>query len=368
MVRWCLTIVCLGNMGDDSGLHVVPAPVDGVADAIEVDPELLQDRWLEEFLVSQRSRGFSETTVVGAAASLDRVLSSHERFIWEFTAEDIDALLVGWTSAGMAASTRRSRLNDVLSFHRFLRVRKSAEVQARFGLRITDPIDEFNSLVHVSDETPAARVPPSARFLEEFFAALRERIESARKYAPAARDYAVFRAMYWTGLRCSEFIALDVGDLHWDRGPFGKVHVRLGKGARTSGPRPRWVPMLDGVDELLRWYLDDVRPLFSPVCDALWVVQDGTRMTVSTLQNRLTLLTDHVGVDRFSPHDLRRACATHNYERGVDLVAIQQMLGHWHIGTTMRYVAPSSTFIENSYRSAISTTIAELNHGPSKEH
>ncbi|MGO9293565.1 MAG: tyrosine-type recombinase/integrase, partial [Streptosporangiaceae bacterium] len=33
--------------------------------------------------------------------------------------------------------------------------------------------------------------------------------------------------------------------------------------------------------------------------------------------------------DRFSPHALRRACATHNYERGVDLVAIQQMLGHY---------------------------------------
>ena len=34
--------------------------------------------------------------------------------------------------------------------------------------------------------------------------------------------------------------------------------------------------------------------------------------------------------DRFSPHALRRACATHNYERGVDLVAIQQLLRHWN--------------------------------------
>jgi len=64
--------------------------------------------------------------------------------------------------------------------------------------------------------------------------------------------------------------------------------------------------------------------------------------------------------DRFSPHALRRACATHNYERGVDLVAIQQMLGHWQIGTTMRYVSPSSAFIEDAYRKAISATLAEL--------
>ena len=49
------------------------------------------------------------------------------------------------------------------------------------------------------------------------------------------------------------------------------------------------------------------------------------------------------------PHALRRACATRNYERGVDLVAIEQMFGHWHVGTTMRYVQPSSTFVEDAY-------------------
>ena len=63
---------------------------------------------------------------------------------------------------------------------------------------------------------------------------------------------------------------------------------------------------------------------------------------------------------RFSPHTLRHACATRNYERGVDLVAIQQMLGHWHVGTTMRYVTPSATFIEDAYRRAVSGALAGL--------
>jgi len=44
----------------------------------------------------------------------------------------------------------------------------------------------------------------------------------------------------------------------------------------------------------------------------------------------------------------------------VDLVAIQQLLGHWHIGTTMRYVTPSATFIEDAYRRALSDTLGEL--------
>jgi site-specific recombinase XerD len=44
----------------------------------------------------------------------------------------------------------------------------------------------------------------------------------------------------------------------------------------------------------------------------------------------------------------------------VDLVAIQQMLGHWQIGTTMRYVSPSATFVEDAYRRAVSGTLGKL--------
>jgi integrase/recombinase XerD len=36
------------------------------------------------------------------------------------------------------------------------------------------------------------------------------------------------------------------------------------------------------------------------------------------------------------------------------------MLGHWHVGTTMRYVTPSATFIEDAYRRAVSGTLASL--------
>lgn len=49
-----------------------------------------------------------------------------------------------------------------------------------------------------------------------------------------------------------------------------------------------------------------------------------------------------------------------SYERGVDLVAIQQMLGHWQIATTMRYVSPSATFVEDACRRAVSGTLSKL--------
>ena len=82
--------------------------------------------------------------------------------------------------------------------------------------------------------------------MEGFFAFLQERMATARKYAPAGRDYAIFRTLYHAGLRAEEASSSISQDPHFSRGPFGKMHVRFGKGARGSGPRPRWVPMLDG--------------------------------------------------------------------------------------------------------------------------
>jgi len=281
---------------------------------------------------------------------------------WEVTAEDMDRVVGTLVSEGLASSTRRGYVQAFKGFHRFLQARKSAEIEVLFGVRLVCPVDEFNAARHVGDDSPALLPPPTPQRLKEFFDFLRARVATARKYAPAARDYAIFRTLYHAGLRADEATHLDRADVHFSRGPFGKPHVRFGKGAHTSGPRPRWVPMLDGLDLVLRWYLQDVRGRF-PDSAVLFPDESGGDMHRGTIRNRLHHLMEIEGrppEQWFSPHAMRRACATHNYERGVDLVAIQQMLGHWTVGSTMRYVRPSTTFIEDAYRRAVSTTVAEL--------
>jgi len=262
----------------------------------------------------------------------------------------------------MAGSTRRLYVQAFKGFHAFLTARRAVEIHAMFGMALADPIDAFNASRHVSNDSPSTRPPPSKEWMEEFFGFLRGRIATARKYGSAGRDCALFRVLYHAGLRSEEAARLDVGDLHFGRGPFGKLHVRFGKGAKTSGPRPRWVPMLDGLDLILRWYVEEIRPRF-PEGPALLCDESGGRLHRGTIRNRLRHLMELEGcaaAERFSPHSLRHACATRNHERGVDLVAIQQMLGHWHVGTTMRYVSPSATFIEDAYRRAVSDALAGL--------
>ncbi|MDM2386971.1 tyrosine-type recombinase/integrase [Mycobacteroides abscessus] len=344
----------------DGRLRVISGEVASVVGTR--DPQRFQAECVEAFVASWTARGFAESTIANDVGVLERMLAALGRPAWEVTADDVDRVVGELASSGRAVSTRRNYLQVFKGFHRFLEVRRAAEIEAAFGVRLACPLDEFNAARHVSDDSPSTEAPPTPERVAGFFEFLKGRIATARKYGPAARDYALFRTLYHAGLRSEEVVMLDRSDVHFGRGTFGKLHVRFGKGARGSGPRPRWVPMLDGLDLVLRWYLDDVRGRFpdSPVllCD-----ESGGRMAAATIRNRLRHLMAVEGrpeSERFSPHGMRRACATHNYERGVDLVAIQQLLGHWTVASTMRYVRPSETFIEDAYQRAISATLSEL--------
>lgn len=353
------------------GLRLVAGGAEPSRADIGVDPVVFQDRCLEAYQASQIARGFSSVTMDNGAGVLERFLSACGRPAWEVTADDVDRVVADLSTQGLMASTRRGYVQAFKGFHAFLVARKTNEIEAAFGVRLVDPVDDFNAAHHVGADPPSLKAPPSPERMEEFFDFLKVRVGTARKYTAAARDYALFRTLYLAGLRAEESASMDRADVHFERGPFGKLHVRFGKGAKTSGPRPRWVPMLDGLDLILRWYLDEIRPRLGED-PALFCDEGGGRIHRGTIRNRLAHLLDLelreselLGGERsdqvrFSPHALRHACATRNYERGVDLVAIQQMLGHWHVGTTMRYVTPSATFIEDAYRRAISTTLTGL--------
>ena len=82
---------------------------------------------------------------------------------------------------------------------------------------------------------------------------------SCRKFAPTARNYLAAKLMSQVGLRVKEACNLDLADVKWELSRFGKLYVRVGKGARCSGPRERMVPLINGADATLRWFIADVR-------------------------------------------------------------------------------------------------------------
>lgn len=332
---------------------------------LEVNPSDFEAECVERWQASLVARGFSPRTIDGAVPGLQRFLSRCGKRAWEVSRDDVDRVMAELAGAGLAASTRAGYLQNFKNFYGFVESRYAPEVGRCFGVEMANPVDAFNSPAGITSGWEATRPPPRPERLEEFFAFLRAQVATARKYATAARDYTLFRTLYHAGLRSDEAARLEVADVHLERGPFGKLHVRFGKGARKSGPRARWVPLLDGLDLILGWYLAEVRPRFG-TGPALFCDEGGGAVHRGTVGNRLrvALAAEGAGPEgHFSPHDLRHACATHNYERGVDLVAIQQLLGHWRIGTTMTYVRPSETFIEDAYRRALSANLAQLEGG-----
>ena len=138
---------------------------------------------------------------------------------WEVTAEDIDRVVGELAVAGRAASTRREYVQIFKGFHRFLQARKAGEIEAAFGVRLVCPVDEFNASRHVGDDSAAVLPPPTPERVAEFFEFLKTRIATARKYAPAARDHALFRTLYRAGLRSEEAALLERCDVHFGRGP-----------------------------------------------------------------------------------------------------------------------------------------------------
>lgn len=349
-----------GNQLTLAGSTELPRPSISEADSEEYQASLL-GAWEAQ----QAILNYSPGTIALNLQTVQDFLEAVGTFIWEVTREDLDRFYLGLIGRGLTYNTRRRYGAALGTFLDYLRSRRGEEIWMRYGLAVPDIIDKYNRHRQRADDGDRRSPLPAQETLNHFFAALRQDLKTCRKWGTAARDYVAFQVLYCAGLRVNEAVSLDTRDVHFDLGRMGKLHVRRGKGARGSGPRGRWVPMLNGLDATMHWYLDEVRSQF-PDGDGLFVAESGARLSARSVRSSLQRKLTRVGVDgvqRFSPHGLRRACATHNCEEGLDLLAMQQLLGHEYIGTTMAYVRPSEAFIERCYQEALDRRLERLGIG-----
>ena len=151
----------------------------------------------------------------------------------------------------------------------------------------------------------------------------------------ALRDRAFLELLYGAGLRVSELVGLDLGDLD-----LAERLVRvLGKRSKE-----RVVPFGKPAAEALRTWLDRGRPALAAGPDgakggaAVFLNYRGGRLTVRSIGRRLNGWVTSAGLPRHvHPHVLRHCFATHLLESGADLRGIQELLGHASLSTTQRY-------------------------------
>jgi len=146
------------------------------------------------------------------------------------------------------------------------------------------------------------------------------------------RDRAALELLYGAGLRVGELVALDLGDL--------QLEQRMLR-VRGKGRKERLVPFGRPAAEALTLYLPDRagwRRNRQEENDPLIVNQRGGRLSDRSVRRLLDAAVRRTAdLNHLHPHALRHAFATHLLEAGMDLRAIQELLGHSSLATTQVY-------------------------------
>jgi integrase/recombinase XerC len=169
------------------------------------------------------------------------------------------------------------------------------------------------------------------------------------------RDRAILELFYASGLRLSELVAIDLEDLN-----LGDRMVRvMGKGGKE-----RILPFNQSTVAALKAWMKDRAQILVPESqkekgkrrgssDPLFINYRGTRLTGRSvdrlLRRYVAQCSTRMGV---SPHALRHSFATHLLQRGADLRAIQELLGHARLSTTQRYTHVNAAQLIDVYRKA----------------
>lgn len=158
------------------------------------------------------------------------------------------------------------------------------------------------------------------------------------------RDRAMLELAYGAGLRVSEWIGIGVKDVMLDG---GLVRV-FGKGSKE-----RLVPIGRSAITALAIYVRELRPKLERGAGkgVLFLNARGERLSRMGAWKILRKYVKRAGIKkRVYPHTLRHSFATHLLERGADLRAVQEMLGHADISTTQIYTHVDREYLRQVHR------------------
>ncbi len=254
------------------------------------------------------------------------------------TTEAIRAFLGELHARGNSRASAARRVSALRGFARYLR---------HEGLRADDPV------ALVGTPRREQRVPQILS-VDEMTALL----DTPDVQTPLGRrDRAMLELLYASGLRLSELVGLDLADVNLT----GRMVRVMGKGRKE-----RLVPFHPTAGAALARWLPDREMLARQAAatgpgvgrraglgEPLFVNYRGTRLSPRSVHRLLvryvSMCSTRFGI---SPHALRHAFATHLLERGADLRAIQELLGHSALSTTQRYTQVNVQHLLDVYRKA----------------
>jgi len=294
-----------GNVTSEADL----APPDGLTQALDV------------FLLDAEARQLSPNTIRFYRQQLQPFLSYlREKDIVDpeaISAHHIRAYLVSLQKRGLKEHSVHAAARSVRAFCKFMKV---------------EDLISSNPMRKVRMPRLPKGIPPA--FSEED-------VNQLIAACTNTRDRAVVLFLLDSGCRAAEFVALNIEDVDLHE---GIVHIRLGKGKRE-----RTTYIGDSARTSLEECLarrKDPKP-----CDPLWVsLTANTRLTDSGLRLMLRRLGKRADVEHCHPHTFRRTFALWSLRAGMNIYALQRIMGHSDLSILRRYLALTEQDLQTAHR------------------
>jgi len=219
--------------------------------------------------------------------------------------------------------------------------RKVAAARSFFGFLMSEGIIKTNPTENMSSPSVGRALPKPIPIDQ-----VRLLLEQPKKLstAEANRDTAMLELLYASGMRISELVALNLGDVNTE----GDYFVRcFGKGHKE-----RLVPLYEQIAKTVKKYIDETRPQLArnKKVEALFLNPRGERLTRQGFWQKIKEYAKSAGLDsQISPHTIRHSFATHMLSGGADLRSVQELLGHANISTTQVYTHLTTDQIRRTY-------------------
>lgn len=234
------------------------------------------------------------------------------------------AYLLYLQKKGRATSTISRNLASIRSFYQYISKNKLID---------HDPTTELES-PKVEKKLPQILSPEEVELLLE-----QPQCVDLKGY----RDKAMLELLYATGIRVSELIQLNMGDLSLEH-----AYIKCSKGVRE-----RMIPIGSIAIKALKEYIGKSRPMLiqSSAETALFVNINGGRLTRQGFWKIIKQYKNQAKINKdITPHTLRHSFAAHLLENGADLRSIQEMLGHSDISSTQIYAQIAKNRIKEVYK------------------
>jgi len=158
------------------------------------------------------------------------------------------------------------------------------------------------------------------------------------------RDKAMLELLYATGIRVTELMSLNMGD----------INLEIGYIICRRQTKERIIPIYPRAASALKEYINDERNfMLDENPDALFVNINGTRLTRQGFWKIIKSYAEKAGINKdITPHTLRHSFAAHLLENGADIKSLQEMLGHADVSSTQIYTSIIKNKINEVYKNA----------------